>query len=139
MKKVVLISFLAMGLGMELALARPNHGGHGRHHGGHGRHHGGGHHQPNSDYGDGVLAGLLLSTSVLFTSEVTANHSQAVYLHADQDAASFLAEGGEPTPALAQAMNYERGFLARAQVKDADQLSDQQIAYLVMRRAEDLQ
>lgn len=129
MKKLVLVSLLIMGIGMESAMARPHH----RPRPEHGR----GHHG-NSDFGDGVLAGLLLSTSALFLSDITANHSQAVYLHADQDAATFLAEGGEPTPALAQAMNYERDFLARAQVEASAELSDQEVAYLVMRRAESL-
>ncbi|MFV8259077.1 hypothetical protein ACNQKP_14815 [Bdellovibrio bacteriovorus] len=132
MKKLVLISLLIMGIGMESAMARPHHRPRPEHGRGHGGHHG------NSDFGDGVLAGLLLSTSALFLSDITANHSQAVYLHADQDAATFLAEGGEPTPALAQAMNYERDFLARAQVEASAELSDQEVAYLVMRRSESL-
>lgn len=133
MKKWVALSVVVVCCAAELAMAGPRHGRHGRgHHGGHHGHHGGG------SYGEGVLAGMLLSTSALFFTDVTANHSQAVYLHADQDAAVYLAEGGQPTPALAQAMDYERNFLARAEVQGADQLSDQQIAYLVMKRAESL-
>lgn len=125
MKKLVLIPLLIVGFSMESAMAyrTPRHGG--------------GHHtRSNDDFATGVLAGLLLSTASLFLSDITAHHSEAVYLNADQDAAEFLAQGGEPTPALAQAMDYERNFLARAQV-DA-QLSDQEVAYLVMRRAESL-
>lgn len=129
MRKLSLIVLLVVGMGMEMAMARPHH----RPRPEHGR----GHHG-NGDFADGVLAGLLLSTSALFMSDITANHSQAVYLHADQDAATYLAEGGEPTPALAQAMNYERNFLARAQVEASASLSDQEVAYLVMRRAESL-
>ncbi|UXR63478.1 hypothetical protein EZJ49_10360 [Bdellovibrio bacteriovorus] len=129
MKKLVLVALLIAGIGMESAMARPHH--RPEHRPGHGGHR-------NGDFGDGVLAGLLLSTASLFMSDITANHSQAVYLHADQDAATFLAEGGEPTPALAQAMNYERDFLARAEVQGSDSLSDQEVAYLVMRRAESL-
>nr|BFD66944.1 hypothetical protein HAGR004_19660 [Bdellovibrio sp. HAGR004] len=129
MKKLVLVALLIAGIGMESAMARPHH--RPEHRPGHGGHR-------NSDFGDGVLAGLLLSTASLFMSDITANHSQAVYLHADQDAATFLAEGGEPTPALAQAMNYERDFLARAEVQGSASLSDQEVAYLVMRRAESL-
>ncbi|WP_347356313.1 hypothetical protein [Bdellovibrio sp.] len=129
MKKLVLVALLIAGIGMESAMARPHH--RPEHRPGHGGHR-------NGDFGDGVLAGLLLSTASLFMSDITANHSQAVYLHADQDAATYLAEGGEPTPALAQAMNYERDFLARAEVQGSDSLSDQDVAYLVMRRAESL-
>ncbi|WP_373999991.1 hypothetical protein [Bdellovibrio bacteriovorus] len=129
MKKLVLVALLIAGIGMESAMARPHH--RPEHRPGHGGHR-------NGDFGDGVLAGLLLSTASLFMSDITANHSQAVYLHADQDAATYLAEGGEPTPALAQAMNYERDFLARAEVQGSDSLSDQEVAYLVMRRAESL-
>jgi hypothetical protein len=92
------------------------------------------------DYGDGVLAGLLLSTSALFLTHVTADHSEAVYLYADNDAAEYLANDGQqaPSPALAQAMNYERNFLASADVANASDLSDTQVAYLVMKRAESL-
>ncbi|XGC82117.1 hypothetical protein ACES2L_06420 [Bdellovibrio bacteriovorus] len=100
-------------------------------------HHRGGHHR-SDDFGDGLIAGLLLSTATLFFSDLTAHHAEAVYLNADEDAAIFLAEGGEPTPALAQAMNYERNFLARAQVAEAASLNDQQVAYMVMKRAEAL-
>lgn len=142
MKKWIAISVVVVCCAAELAVAGPHHGRHGRHGGGHhgGGHHGGGHNgkQGGGSYGEGVLAGLLLSTSALFFTDVTANHSQAVYLHADQDAAVYLAEGGQPTPALAQAMAYERNFLARAEVQDSQNLSDQQVAYLVMKRAESL-
>ncbi len=136
MKKWIALSVVVVCCAAELAMAGPRHGRHGRHGGGHhGGHHGS---HGGGSYGEGVLAGMLLSTSALFFTDVTANHSQAVYLHADQDAAVYLAEGGKPTPALTQAMDYERNFLARAQVQGADQLSDQQIAYLVMKRAESL-
>ncbi len=125
MKKVVILTLVVASFAAELAMARPHHGRHDSV-------------RPMSDYSDGVLAGILLSTSAIFASEVTANMAQAVYLHADQDAAVYLAEGGEPTPALAQAMNYERDFLARNQVQGSSELSNQDVAYLVMRRAESL-
>lgn len=93
-----------------------------------------------NDYGDGVLAGILLSTSALFASHVTADMNHAVYLNADSDAAEYLMNNGKsaPTPALAQAMNHERKFLAQAQVANVDALTDADIAYLVMKRAEAL-
>lgn len=127
MKKVVILSLVVASFAAELAMARPHDGG---------RHHGTV--RPMSDYSDGVLAGILLSTSAIFASDVTANMAQAVYLHADQDAAVYLAQGGEPTPALAQAMDYERDFLARNQVQGSAELSNQDVAYLVMKRAESL-
>lgn len=93
-----------------------------------------------NDYGDGVLAGILLSTSALFASHITADMNHAVYLNADSDAAEYLMNNGKtaPTPALAQAMNYERNFLAQAQVVNAAALSNTDIAYIVMKRAEAL-
>lgn len=133
MKKLVMLSLLVVTMSAEFAMA-----GRGRGPGRHGGYHGGP--RGSSDYGDGVVAGILLSTSALFLSDVTANSSAAVYVNADQDAATFLAEGegAEPTPALAQAMQYERNFLASAQVQNAEALSDQDVAYLVMKRAESL-
>lgn len=137
MKAIILAALLTTGFSLQ-TMAYPRHGGYGRGGGHHGGYHGGGHHHDGGDYDDGVLAGLLMSTSLLFISDITTRHSEAVYLYADQDAATYLAEGGQPSPALTQAMKYERGFLARAQVEGADQLSDQEIAYLVMKRAESL-
>lgn len=96
--------------------------------------------RPMSNYSDGVLAGILLSTSAIFASNVTANMAQAVYLNMDQDAAAYLMDEGKsaPTPALAQAMQYERNFLMEVKVQDADALSNLDVAYLVMKRAESL-
>lgn len=125
MKNVVLAAVLVFSFAANSALAYR------------GGHHGGGHHS-SDDFGNGLIAGLLLSTASLFFSDLTANHAEAVYLNADQDAAIYLAEGGEPSPALAQAMNYERNFLARAEVAEANTLSNQEIAYMVMKRAESL-
>jgi hypothetical protein len=142
MTKAVLVSLVAVMMASSVSMARGGHGGGyggGRGHGG-GGHHGGGYNggpSTSADYGDGVLAGVLLSTSALFLSDVTADSNYAVYLNADEDAAEYLALGGEQTPALKQAMNSERKFLAKAQV-DASGFSDQDVAYLVMKRAESL-
>lgn len=144
MTKAILFSMVAVMVASSVSMARP-----GRHHGGGyggGRGHGGGHHgggyrggpSTSSDYSDGVLAGILVSTSALFLSEMTADANYAVYLNADDDAAEYLAVGGQPTPTLKQAMNQERKFLAKAQVEGAADLQDQDVAYLVMKRAEAL-
>jgi hypothetical protein len=140
MTKAVLVSLVAVMMASSVSMARGGHGGGygGRGHGG-GGYHGGGRGGPSasSDYSDGILAGVLLSTSALFLSDVSADSNYAVYLNADDDAAEYLAVGGEPTPALKQAMNTERKFLAKAQV-NASEFSDQDVAYLVMKRAESL-
>lgn len=145
MTKAIVLSMVAVMVASSVSMARPGRG-HGGGYGG-GRGHGGGHHHgggyrggpsTSSDYSDGVLAGILLSTSALFLSEVTADANYAVYLNADDDAAEYLAVGGQPTPALKQAMNQERKFLAKAQVAGASDLQDQDVAYLVMKRAEAL-
>lgn len=96
--------------------------------------------RPMSQYSDGLLAGILLSTSAIFASHVTANMAHAIYMNMDQDAAVYLMDEGKsaPTPALAQAMQYERNFLMEAQVQNADALSNLDVAYLVMKRAEAL-
>ena len=136
--KQLIVAALAVGLTASVAMARP-HGGRGGHGGGYGRgHHNGGNNK--ADYGDGILTGVLLSTAALFTSHITAENSQNVYLYADNDAAEFIANDGQskPTMALAQAMDYERGFLAKAQVQGASDFNDVQVAYLVMKRAEAL-
>jgi|GEM_PF-2302373 hypothetical protein len=139
--KQLIVAALAVGLTASVAMARP-HGGRGGHGGGYGR--GGGHHNgggnSKADYGDGILTGVLLSTAALFTSHITAENNQNVYLYADNDAAEFIANDGQskPTMALAQAMDYERGFLAKAQVQGAGDFNDVQVAYLVMKRAEAL-
>ncbi|MNT61077.1 hypothetical protein D3C72_1986950 [compost metagenome] len=135
-----IVAALAFTMTASVALAGRHGGGRG-HGGGHHRGgHGGGGPSASADYGDGVLAGLLLSTAALFTSHITAEQNQAVYLYADNDAAEFIANDGQekPTMALAQAMNYERNFLAQAQVAGASDLNDVQVAYLVMKRAESL-
>ncbi|MNS51569.1 hypothetical protein D3C72_842520 [compost metagenome] len=134
--KNLLIALLAVGMVASTAVAR-DHAGHrdgGPFDGSAGAAGEGG------DFGKGVLAGILLSTAALFTSHITAEHNQAVYLYADNDAAEFIANEGRqrPTIALAQAMNHERGFLAKAQVVNAAALTDLDVAYLVMKRAEAL-
>lgn len=143
MKQAVLISLVAVMLASSVSMARGGRGHGGR---GHGGHHGGGHHgggyrpapSNSGDFDDGLLAGILISTSALFLSEITADSQYAVYLNADDDAAEYLAVGGEQSPALKQAMNSERKFLAKAQVVGAAEFSDQDVAYLVMKRAESL-
>jgi hypothetical protein len=146
MKKLIVAIMAVAMTTASVSLARdhagPHHGGgwdHG-HNGNHGGPYNDGNNSTKGDYGDGVLAGLLLSTSALFLTHVTADHSEAVYLYADNDAAEYLANDGQqaPSPALAQAMNYERNFLASADVANASDLSDTQVAYLVMKRAESL-
>ena len=145
MKNAVLMSLVALMLASSVSMARGGRG-HGGGYGGgrgHGGGYGGGHHRgggpsTSSDYSDGLLAGVLLSTSALFLSDVTADANYAVYLNADDDAAEYLAIGGTPTPALKQAMKQERQFLAKAQVAGASEFSDQDVAYLVMKRAESL-
>lgn len=145
MKQAVLVSLVAVMLASSVSMARGGRGHGGGYGRGHGGHHGGGHHggyrpAPSSsgDFDDGLLAGILLSTSALFLSEITADSTYAVYLNADDDAAEYLAIGGEQSPALKQAMNSERKFLAKAQVVGASEFSDQDVAYLVLKRAESL-
>lgn len=147
MMKAVLVSLAAMMMVSSVAMARGGGYGGGRGHGGGygggrgGGHHGGGYNDgpsTSSDYSDGLLAGVLLSTSALFLSDITADQNYAVYLNADDDAAEYLAVGGAPTPALKQAMKQERQFLAKAQVAGASEFSDKDVAYLVMKRAESL-
>jgi len=134
--KNLLIALLAVGMVASTAVAR-DHAGHrdgGPFDGSAGAA------KDSGDFNKGLLAGILLSTAALFTSHITAEHNQAVYLYADNDAAEFIANDGQqkPTIALAQAMNHERGFLAKAQVVNAAALTDLDVAYLVMKRAEAL-
>ena len=152
MKKITLV-LLAIGLAASTSMARPRHGGGGYdggygggygggHHGG--GHHGGGHHGGSSSggydsNGEGWVAAILLSTAFFFSSQMTMDSYNA-YLFAENDAAEFLASEGQerPTLALAEAMDQERTFLAKAQVQGAEQLSDMDVAYLVMKRANSL-
>lgn len=139
MMKTVLVSLIGLSLLSTTAFAY--RGGH--HGGGYGR--GGHHHRPppprhhhDDNFDEGVLAGLLLSTSALFLSEISNDRTYAVYMNADNDAAEYLAVGGEPTAQLQQAMKVERSFLAKAQVQGSESLSEKEVAYLVMKRAESL-
>ncbi|MFS4461234.1 hypothetical protein [Bdellovibrio sp. HCB2-146] len=136
MMKTVLLSMIAVSVASTAFAYRGHHGG------GYGR---GGYHRPppprhhhDDNFEEGVLAGLLLSTSALFLSEISNDRTYAVYMNADSDAAEYLAVGGEPTAQLQQAMNVERKFLAKAQVQGSESLSDKEVAYLVMKRAESL-
>lgn len=133
--KNLVIALLTVGTIASSALAREHAG-----HRDGGPFDGGARPTSSGDYRDGVLAGILLSTSALFASHVTADMNHAVYLNADNDAAEYLMNDGKsaPTPALAQAMQHERKFLAKAEVANADMLSDTDVAYLVMKRAESL-
>jgi hypothetical protein len=133
--KNLLIAVLAVGMVASSALARDHAG-----HGDGGPFDGGARpfdHGTRSDYSDGILMGILLSTATLFASHISAEHSEAVYLNADNDAAEFLANDGQqkPTLALATAMEHQRNFLAKAQVVGAENLTDLDVAYLVMKRA----
>ena len=138
MMKSVLVSLIALSVASTAFAYRDGyHGGRG-----YGRGH---HHRPppprhhhDDNFEEGVLAGLLLSTSALFLSEISNDRTYAVYMNADSDAAEYLAVGGEPTAQLQQAMNVERKFLAKAQVQGSESLSDKEVAYLVMKRAESL-
>ena len=133
MKKLML-ALLAVGMVASTAGAR-DHAGHRD-----GGPFDGGAMPTRSGYNSGLLDGILLSTSALFASHITADMNHAVYLNADSDAAEYLMNDGKsaPTPALAQAMNYERNFLAKSQVANAAELSNQDVAYIVMKRAEAL-
>ncbi len=140
--KAVVLTLVAMAIGSS-ALAYGRHDGRrGGYNNGHrdGYHDGyhDGRRNSNDGFADGVLVGLVASTSALFLSEITADRQYAVYMNADNDAADFLAQGGEATPALKQAMKYERGFLAKAQVAGSDQLSDEQVAAIVLERSNSL-
>lgn len=64
------------------------------------------------------------------------NYKELILLGADEEAAQFLANGGQPSAMLQEAMKLERSMLKDA--GDATAFSDEQIAERVMLRAGNL-
>ena len=131
---LVLASFLMASMATTVAHADWHHGGGDHDHGGY-------HHGPSGGYDDGFLAGMLASTALLFASELSNEHNdykELVYIGAADDAAQFLANGAEPSAMLRQAMDTERSFLDRNGIAEVKSLSDEDLAYLVIGRANSL-
>jgi len=131
MKKTTVVLSLALA-----ALASVNSSLSFAHGHGHGGYHGGGY---GDGYGDGFLAGLLASTYSLAILDLTANHKELVYIGAADEAAAFIAEGGAPSALLREAMDTERALLDKAGVAEARGMSDEDLAFMVMGRADQLQ
>lgn len=89
-----------------------------------------------NNYDRGFRDGVLASSAGLFTSEVVDKHH--VYLGADDDAAMYLAEGGQPSAILSEAMDIERNFLLDNNYVEANYMDSEDLAYMVMGRAAQL-
>lgn len=98
------------------------------------------HHQPRRPgYSDGFLDGLLVSTAAILLSHTISHehYKQLVMMGADEEAAVFMADDhAEPSALLREAMKLERELAEKAG-SDA-QLSDEDLAYLIMKRAASL-
>ena len=102
---------------------------------GRGGYYGGGY---GDGYGDGFLAGLLASTYSLAILDLSANHKELVYIGAADEAAAFIAEGGAPSALLREAMDSERALLDKVGVAEARGMSDEDLAFMVIGRADQL-
>lgn len=123
-----------------------------RHHG-YGYGYGYGHYNPwynpyynpwygNSCYYGGYGCGYYLqSTDQNFRSTLSGEQGvnsqrEQAYLQAAHDAASYLQNGGEQTPALRDAMNTERAVAEHSGIAEARSFDDQTLAQIVVGRAE---
>lgn len=90
-------------------------------------------------YSDGFFDGLLVSTAGLLISHTTSHehYKQLVLMGADEEAAVFLGGDMEPGALLREAMKIEREIIQMAGVES--ELSEEDLAYLIMKRSASLQ